>query len=193
MIWTLPNLLTIGRVAIVPVIVALLFMPSEVARWLAAGMFVAAAITDWFDGWLARLRDQTSAFGQFLDPIADKILVISVLIMLVADGTMGQAHVIAALLIVGREILVAGLREFLAGAAVNIPVTFLAKCKTTLQLVATVVLMIAPMTGAVVEATGLVLVWAAAAATVITGWDYMSRGLVHINARERTGAPPSDS
>ncbi|MEZ5667682.1 MAG: CDP-diacylglycerol--glycerol-3-phosphate 3-phosphatidyltransferase [Alphaproteobacteria bacterium] len=187
MLWTLPNLLTLGRVVAVPVIVGLMFVPSDAVRWLAALLFAAAAVTDWFDGWLARARGQTSAFGRFLDPIADKVLVILVLVMLVADGTVAHVHVVAVLVIVAREILVAGLREFLAGDSVAMPVTFLAKCKTTVQLVAIVVLMVAPMTGQAVHVVGLVLLWAAAAATAVTGADYLRRGIAHVVARDRAG------
>lgn len=180
MIWTLPNILTIGRVLAAPLIVALMFVPNEAVRWIVVALFALAAVTDYFDGWLARARGQTSAFGRFLDPIADKVLVVGVLIMLVADGTLRGVHVVPVILIIGREILVSGLREFLAADSIAVPVTFLAKCKTALQLSAIVVLMAVAVTGEIVLVIGLVLLWAAAVATVITGADYMTRGLRHI-------------
>lgn len=183
--WTLPNILTIGRVLAVPVIVALLFVPGDAARLLAVALFAAAAITDYFDGWLARARGQTSAFGRFLDPIADKLLVAITLVMLVADGAVSGVHVVPAVVIVAREILISGLREFLAGAAVPMPVTFLAKCKTAIQLAALTVLLLVPLTGAFVHYAGLTLLWLAAAATAVTGADYLSRGLRHILAQDR--------
>lgn len=183
MIWTLPNLLTIARVLAVPVIVALMFIPSEFVRWIVAVLFAGAAVTDWFDGWIARRRGQTSAFGRFLDPIADKLLTSAVMVMLVASYTISGVHVVAVILIISREILISGLREFLAGDNVPVPVTFLAKCKTALQSVAILVLIVAPATGEVVHIVGLVLLWLAAAATVITGADYLNKGMRHILAR----------
>ncbi len=183
MIWSLPNLLTMGRVVAVPVIVALMFVPGDLARWLVAVLFALAALTDWFDGWLARRWGQTSAFGRFLDPIADKLLTSGILVMLVADGTLSGVHVVAAILIISREILISGLREFLAGDKVAVPVTALAKIKTTLQLAAILVLIVVPATGETVHIVSLVLLWLATAATVITGGDYLSKGMHHILAR----------
>jgi len=186
MIWTLPNLLTMARVVAVPVIVGLMFVPGDIVRWLVALLFALAALTDWFDGWLARRWGQTSAFGRFLDPIADKLLTSGILVMLVADGTLAHVHVVAAILIISRELLISGLREFLAGDKVAVPVTFLAKCKTTLQLAALLVLIVVPATGETVHIVGLVLLWLATAVTVITGADYLVRGMRHILAADRT-------
>lgn len=188
MLASLPNLLTLARVAAVPVIVALMFIPGDVARFAATVVFALAALTDYLDGWLARSSGQVSEFGRFLDPIADKVVVIAALVMLVADGTLGGVHVIPVLVIVLREILVSGLREFLAEDKVTVPVTFLAKVKTTLQLAAIVALMLSAATGTTVHVLGLVLIWAAAAATGVTGGDYLSRGLRHVIAKDRATA-----
>ena len=183
MIWTLPNYLTMARVLAVPVIVALMFIPGEAARWIVALLFAGAAVTDWFDGWLARRWQQTSAFGAFLDPIADKLLTSAILVMLVASFTVAGVHVVAVLLIISREILISGLREFLAGDKIPVPVTFLAKCKTALQSVAILVLILAPALGETIHVVGLVILWLATAATVVTGADYLTKGMRHILAR----------
>lgn len=185
MIWTIPNILTMARVLAVPVIVGLMFIPGDAARWLVAVLFALAAVTDWFDGWLARRWSQTSAFGRFLDPIADKLLTSAIMVMLVASYTVAGVHVVAVILIISREILISGLREFLAGDKVAVPVTFLAKVKTTLQSVAILLLIVAPAAGETVQVIGLVLLWLAAAATVVTGVDYLVKGMRHILANER--------
>jgi cardiolipin synthase (CMP-forming) len=185
MIWTIPNILTMARVLAVPVIVALMYVPSEAVRWLVALLFAAAALTDWFDGWLARRWGQTSSFGRFLDPIADKLLTSALLVMLVASFTIWGVHVVAVILIISREILISGLREFLAGDNIPVPVTFLAKCKTALQSAAILVLILAPAMGETVQVIGLILLWLATAATVITGGDYLMKGMRHILATDR--------
>ena len=192
MLWTLPNILTIARVVVVPVIVGLMFVPDIAVRLLVVALFAAAAITDYFDGWLARARGQTSAFGRFLDPIADKLLVVIVLVMLIAEGGIAGVHIVAAVVIVAREILISGLREFLAGAAIAMPVTFLAKCKTTVQLLALTVLLLVPVVGDWAHYAGLALLWAAAAATAITGTDYLNRGVRHIVAQDRADSEHKD-
>src|ERR1700753_1187260 len=139
----LPNLLTYGRVAAVPVVVALLFWPDEMwARMTALGIYILAAITDFFDGYLARAWSQQSSLGRMLDPIADKLLVAAVLLMLSADHVIEGASVWAAIIILCREILVSGLREYLAELRVPVPVTKLAKWKTAVQLVAIGVLLV---------------------------------------------------
>src|SRR3954451_18944435 len=126
--WSLPNLLTYARVVAVPVVSALLFWPEEGwARWTALGIFAAAAITDFFDGYLARIWSQQSTLGRMLDPIADKLLVAAVLLMLSVDGTIHGASIWAAIIILCREILVSGLREYLAELRVRVPVTTVAK------------------------------------------------------------------
>lgn len=179
-----PNLLTYGRCVAVPAVVIFLFWPNETwARWWALGIFVAAAITDYFDGYLARAWNQQSALGRMLDPIADKLLVAAVLMMLVAHETVSGWNIWAAIVILLREILVSGLREFLAELKVSVPVSKVAKYKTTLQLVALGFLVAGPAGDAVLPittVTGLLLLWAAALLTLYTGWDYMRAGLRYL-------------
>ncbi|HYD98210.1 MAG TPA: CDP-diacylglycerol--glycerol-3-phosphate 3-phosphatidyltransferase [Alphaproteobacteria bacterium] len=193
MLNNLPNLLTLARIVLIPVIVGLLFVPADWARWVAGGLFAAAAITDYFDGYLARAWSQVSALGRFLDPIADKLLVGAVLMMLVANDELQGWSVLPALIILLREILVSGLREFLAGAAVGLPVTRLAKWKTAVQLVAMGFLVVggAGPTGWFVSEIGLIGLWAAALLTLITGWDYLIAGLRHIGAESAAPAKPA--
>ncbi|VFU09090.1 phosphatidylglycerophosphate synthetase [Methylocella tundrae] len=181
---SVPNLLTYGRVAAVPVVVGCLFW-SEIAlmRWVALGLFIAAAITDFLDGYLARILSQQSALGRMLDPIADKLLVSAVLMMLVADHTISSYSLAAAIVILCREILVSGLREFLAELKVSIPVSRIAKWKTTLQLVALGFLIAGPAGDQILPKTtemGLALFWASALLTLYTGWDYLRAGIKQI-------------
>ncbi len=184
--WSVPNLLTYGRVAAVPVVVGCLFW-SEIGwmRWVALGVFVAAGITDFLDGYLARALSQQSALGQMLDPIADKLLVAAVLMMLVADHTIVSYSLSAAIIILCREILVSGLREFLADLKVSIPVSRIAKWKTTLQLVALGFLIAGPSGDELLPGTtliGLTLFWVSALLTLYTGWDYLKAGLKQMAA-----------
>jgi cardiolipin synthase len=179
--WSLPNLLTYGRVAAVPVVAGCLFWP-EIAwmRWVALGVFIAAGISDFLDGYLARAWSQQSRIGQMLDPIADKLLVSAVLMMLAADHTIASYSLTAAIIILCREILVSGLREFLAELKVSLPVSNVAKWKTTLQLIALGFLIAGPSGDAIVPGittTGLVLLWISALLTLYTGWDYFRAGL----------------
>jgi CDP-diacylglycerol--glycerol-3-phosphate 3-phosphatidyltransferase len=164
--FSLPNLLTYGRVAAVPVVAALLLWPEEDwARWSALAVFSVAAITDFFDGYLARVWSQQSSLGQMLDPIADKLLVAVCLLMLAADGGIAGSSLWAAFIILTREILVSGLREYLAVLRVSVPVTKVAKYKTTLQLVSLGFLIAGPAGEKVLPYTqtiGLTLLWAAA-------------------------------
>ena len=179
----LPNLLTYGRVVAVPVVVALLFWPSDGwARWTALAVYIVAAITDFFDGYLARAWSQQSSLGRMLDPIADKLLVAAALLMLSADGTIAGFSLWAAVIILCREILVSGLREYLAELRVPVPVTAVAKWKTATQLVALGFLIAGPageraLPGA--TTAGLVLLWVAAILTLYTGWDYMKASYQH--------------
>jgi CDP-diacylglycerol--glycerol-3-phosphate 3-phosphatidyltransferase len=180
----LPNILTFGRVLIVPIVVACLFWPDEYAlRWFALGLFTLAAATDFLDGYLARIWDQQSALGRMLDPIADKLLVSAVLMILVADGTIKSWSLWAAIVILCREILVSGLREFLAELKVSVPVSRIAKWKTTLQLIA-LGFLIAGRAGEVVlpgtVKIGLGLLWLSAILTLYTGWDYFRVGVKHV-------------
>ncbi|HEY1721778.1 MAG TPA: CDP-diacylglycerol--glycerol-3-phosphate 3-phosphatidyltransferase [Magnetospirillaceae bacterium] len=181
---SLPNLLTLARIVAIPVIVALFYVPGDGARWLAFALFVAAAITDFFDGWLARRMGVVSALGRFLDPIADKLLVVAVLLMLVAGGNLAIATVIAALVILLREVLVAGLREHLAEMRIGLPVSKLAKWKTAVQMVALALLLIgaAAPAGLPAQQVGEVALWLAAILTAVTGWDYLRVGLRHMRS-----------
>ena len=186
--WSLPNLLTYGRIVAVPLVVACMFWPRvDAMRWTAFGLFTAAAVTDFFDGYLARAWSQQSALGRMLDPIADKLLVAAMLFMLVADRTIAHASVVAAIVILCREILVSGLREFLADLKVSIPVSKVAKWKTTAQLLALGFLIVGPAGDKVLPHNteiGLVMLWIAALLTLYTGWDYLNSGIRHIIALE---------
>jgi CDP-diacylglycerol--glycerol-3-phosphate 3-phosphatidyltransferase len=181
---SLPNLLTYGRLAAVPAVVALLFWShDDRVRWVALAIFIGAALTDYFDGYFARLYAQQSALGRMLDPIADKLLVAACLFMLVADETIIGWSLWAAIVILCREILVSGLREFLAGLKVSVPVSRVAKWKTMLQLVSVGFLVAGPAGDRVLPGTteiGIALLWAAAILTIYTGWDYFQAGIRHV-------------
>jgi CDP-diacylglycerol--glycerol-3-phosphate 3-phosphatidyltransferase len=182
--WTLPNILTYGRVVAVPIVVLLLFWPETAwMRWTALAIFILAGITDFFDGYLARAWSQQSSLGRMLDPIADKLLVAAVLLMLVADHTITGFSIWAAIVILCREILVSGLREYLAELKVSVPVSKVAKWKTTLQLVALGFLIAGRTADSMIPGitdAGLVLLWVAALLTLYTGWDYMKAGIKHV-------------
>ena len=186
--WSLPNLLTYGRIVAVPLVVACMYWPQiDAMRWTAFGLYAAAAVTDFFDGYLARAWSQQSALGRMLDPIADKLLVAAVLFMLVSDHTIAGLTVIAAIIILCRELLVSGLREFLAGLEVSIPVSAVAKWKTTAQLLALGFLICGPAGDKVLPhntSIGISLLWIAALLTIYTGWDYLTSGIRHILAME---------
>ncbi len=179
----LPNILTYGRIIAVPVIVGCLLYGGHQARWLAFGIFIAAAITDFFDGYLARLWSQQSSLGRMLDPIADKLIVAAVILMLAANGTIYGPHIWAAVIILSREILVSGLREFLAELQVSVPVTQLAKYKTAIQLIAIGFLIAGPAGDRVLpynSEIGLAGLWIAATLTLYTGYDYFRAGLQYL-------------
>lgn len=180
----LPNLLTLSRIAVIPVIVVLMAIDAPGADAAATLLFVLAAITDYLDGKLARDWRQTSDFGRMLDPIADKLLVGAVLMMLVGTHRLGQASLYPAIVIMLREILVSGLREYLAQSQARLPVTRLAKWKTGVQLVALGALIAGDGTAQLiglgwlpVGPIGRVLLWIAALLTLITGWEYLLAGL----------------
>ena|SRR6218665_172097 len=186
---TLPNLLTLSRIMAVPILVFLLWKPTWWDYGITFVLYCLVGITDYFDGYLARAQGTVSRLGQFLDPIADKIMVVAVIAMLVSTRQKGAEpiiegfHIIPAIVILLREITVSGLREFLAGLQVSVPVSALAKWKTTLQMVALGALILA---GAVpqwpwVHQVGIVSLWGAAVLTVITGWDYLRVGLRHMD------------
>jgi CDP-diacylglycerol--glycerol-3-phosphate 3-phosphatidyltransferase len=182
--FNLPNVLTYGRVLAVPVVVVCMFWPEEFwMRWVALGVFIAAAITDFFDGYLARMWSQQSTLGRMLDPIADKLLVAACLLMLVADRTIQSWSIWAAIVILSREILVSGLREYLAELRVSVPVSTVAKWKTTLQLVSLGFLIVGPAGEHILPGTvsiGIALLWVSAILTLYTGWDYFRAGIHHI-------------
>lgn len=179
----LPNVLTWARIAAVPALVAgLLLVEGDSGRWLAFWLFVAAAVTDWLDGYIARAWEQQSTLGRMLDPIADKLIVGAALMMLVHDNTIHGWDIWAAIIILCREILVSGLREFLASLNVQVHVTQLAKWKTGVQMVALAVLLAGPAGDKVVPGTtlaGLALLWLAAVLTLWTGYDYLKAGVRH--------------
>ena len=181
---SLPNLLTLSRIFAVPILVGLLWYPGwELGYLFAFALYCLMGITDYFDGYLARAQGTVSKMGVFLDPIADKIMVAAVIVMLVATRDISGWHVVAAIIILIREIAVSGLREFLAELRVSMPVTKLAKWKTTFQLVALGALILAGgfPAEAWIKLVGLVSLWAAAALTLITGWDYLRVGIKHMD------------
>jgi cardiolipin synthase (CMP-forming) len=193
---TLPNALTYARIAAVPAVVACMYWQDILQgglwlRWVGLAIFIAAGVTDILDGYFARVWDQQSSFGRMLDPIADKLLVSSCLLMLAADGTIRGWSLWAAIVILCREILVSGLREYLAELRVGVPVTTLAKWKTTAQLVAigfllageagdVVVTSIVGVPGLYVTGVGLGLLWISALVTLYTGYDYFKAGVRHL-------------
>ncbi len=185
---TLPNLLTYGRIVAVPAVVACMYWQDVLQggawlRWVALTIFIIAGITDILDGYFARMWGQQSSFGRMLDPIADKLLVASCLLMLAADDTIRGWSLWAAIIILCREILVSGLREYLAELRVSVPVSWLAKLKTVLQLVA-IGFLLAGEAGdkivPIVSPIGLVLLWIAALLTLYTGYDYFKAGVRHL-------------
>jgi cardiolipin synthase (CMP-forming) len=187
---TLPNLLTLARILAIPVVVALLYFATPVTAWAALAVYTVACVTDWFDGYLARAWKLTSAFGRALDPIADKLLVGAVLLVLVGTGVIYGLHLIAALIILLREILVSGLREVLAGTRVSLPVTQLARWKTGIQMVALGVLIVADRGASIIPylrdlpigTIGLGGLWIAGLLTLKTGYDYTAAGLRHLTS-----------
>jgi len=182
-VWNLPNVLTYARIVAVPVVVACVLGSENALRWLALFIFIAAALTDFFDGYLARAWHQQSALGRMLDPIADKLLVSALLLAFAAEGTIAGWSLWAALVILCREILVSGLREYLAELRVSVPVTQLAKWKTTCQLVAIGFLIAGPAGDRImpgVSAIGLALLWVSALITLYTGYDYFRAGMRHV-------------
>ncbi len=180
----LPNLLTYFRILLVPLVVIALYLEEDAGNWTALALFAIAGITDWLDGYLARAWNQTSNLGRMLDPIADKLLVAVVLLALTWQGTIAGYSLWAAIIILCREILVSGLREYLAGLRVSVPVTQLAKWKTAIQMIALAFLLLGPAGDHIVPGIselGLTLLWAAAILTLYTGYDYFRAGLRHID------------
>jgi cardiolipin synthase (CMP-forming) len=183
MILSLPNLLTYGRILAVPVVTGCILWRGDNARWLALLVFILAALTDFLDGYLARRWKQQSSLGRMLDPIADKLLVAATLLALAGDNTIYGIHTWAGVTIICREVLVSGLREYLAELRVSLPVTQLAKKKTGIQLVAIAFLIAGPAGDKLFSYTtliGLSGLWLAAALTLYTGYDYFRAGLSHV-------------
>ncbi|WP_438749239.1 CDP-diacylglycerol--glycerol-3-phosphate 3-phosphatidyltransferase [Pararhizobium sp. O133] len=188
--YNIPNLLTYGRILAVPMIVLCFFLEgklqsSDFARWAALGIFVVASLTDFLDGYLARIWNQTSNIGRMLDPIADKLLISVCLLLMAADTeqTIAGWSLWAAIIILCREILVSGLREYLAALKVSVPVTQIAKWKTTVQMLALGFLLAGPAGDKVLPYTtqiGISLLWVAAILTIYTGYDYFRAGLKHM-------------
>lgn len=185
---SLPNLLTLSRILAVPILVFLLWRPEPIDYAITFVLYCLVGITDYLDGYLARAWGNISKLGQFLDPIADKIMVAGVLVMLISSRNANPVpeiaglNIVAALIILLREIIVSGLREYLAGLRVSVPVSALAKWKTTLQLVALGALILggALPRQAWVHGVGIICLWAAAALTLMTGYSYLRTGLKHM-------------
>jgi CDP-diacylglycerol--glycerol-3-phosphate 3-phosphatidyltransferase len=181
-----PNLLTVSRILVIPLLVGMFWVEGEVARWVTLALFIAAGVTDYLDGMVARSMGNSSNFGRFLDPVADKLLVSAILMMLVWKGGISGLMILPALVILCREIMVSGLREFLAGIKVGVPVSKLAKWKTGVQMTALGFLIVGeagpvffhPVATTVAIGESLLLI--AAILTIITGYDYLRAGLSHI-------------
>lgn len=186
MLWNLPNILTLSRIIAIPVIVALMFVAEAWAAWAALIIYTAACITDWLDGHLARLQNLESPIGKFLDPIADKLLIGALLLTMAGTDRLTFWGLPAAIIILMREILVSGLREYLSGLKqINLPVSRLAKWKTAVQMVALGFLILGPHGpwGWPWMNIGEIGLWLAAIITVVTGWDYLRAGLKHMTGK----------
>ena len=182
----IPNILTIGRIIIVPIFVLTFFIPGFFGDLIPFFLFVLASFTDYLDGLLARLFKEESKLGELLDPIADKILVATALILLVMNGTIKNYEVIAAVIILTREILISGLREFLARTSVSIQVTSLTKLKTLLQMLSIAILLTGESGNKLInfqdynaQTIGIILLWLSAFLTLYTGYDYVRKGIDH--------------
>ena len=186
MLKKIPNILTIGRIIIVPFFVLAFYLPGFYGDLTAFALFVIASFTDFLDGMLARMMGEESKLGELLDPIADKIIVATALILLVMSGTIRHYEVIAAIIILTREILISGLREFLARGQIKLPVTNLAKLKTFLQMLA-IALLLTGETGNKIlnfqdynaQTIGIILLWLSAFLTLYTGYEYLRKGIDH--------------
>ncbi|MDC0395971.1 CDP-diacylglycerol--glycerol-3-phosphate 3-phosphatidyltransferase [Candidatus Pelagibacter sp.] len=186
MLKKIPNLLTIGRIILVPFFVLAFYLPGFYGDLTACVLFVIASFTDFLDGMLARMLGEESKLGELLDPIADKIIVATALILLVMDGTIRHYEVVAAIIILTREILISGLREFLAKGQIKLPVSNLAKLKTFLQMVA-ISLLLTGETGNKIlsfqdynaQTIGIILLWLSAFLTLFTGYEYLRKGIDH--------------
>ncbi len=181
MISSIPNLLTLSRILVIPALIGTFWLDAPLSNWLALGLFVAAGITDFFDGYVARALGVQSKLGQFLDPVADKLLVAAALFMLAAKGPLKEVHLIAGIIILCREMLVSGLREVLADIKVSLPVSRLAKWKTAVQIIAIAFLLAGNAASQFYALEiGIVGLWIAAMLTLYTGYDYLRAGLRHL-------------
>lgn len=188
MLTSLPNMLTLSRIAVIAPVTALFYVHESWAAWTALGLYTYACVTDYVDGWLARAWEQESAIGKFLDPIADKLLVSAVLVMVVAADRLTGLSVLPAVIILLREVLVSGLREYLATLNVGVPVTRMAKWKTGIQMFALGFLIVGEYgpQGWPVLAIGEIGIWAAGALTFVTGLDYSIVGFRHMLEDEKS-------
>ena len=182
----IPNILTIGRIIIVPIFIFTFFLPGLFGDLIPFFLFVLASFTDYLDGLLARLFKEESKLGELLDPIADKILVSTALLLLIMNGTIKNFEVIAAIIIITREIIISGLREFLAKGSISMPVTSLSKLKAFIQMFAISVLLTGDIGNKIInfqdynaQTIGIVLLWLSAALTLFTAYDYMRKGIDH--------------
>jgi cardiolipin synthase len=191
MLTTLPNLLTLSRILAMPLVVVTFYLPAPLGNWAGCALFALAGLTDWLDGKLARMWQQQSELGRFLDPIADKLLVAATLFMLAATARISSSAILPALVILSREILVSGLREHLAGMRVRVPVSRLAKWKTAIQMVAIAVLLVGAAGPGFLHAQilGEFLLWIAAGFTLVTGYKYLHAGIIHVSDEDRRAAP----
>ncbi len=187
LVTSLPNLLTYGRILAVPALVATFYFDGMTARWIALSIFVVAGITDFLDGYLARIWDQQSSLGRMLDPIADKLIVSSALLMLASDDTIAGWSLIPTIVILMREILVSGLREFLAELQISVPSSRLAKWKTAVQIISICFLLAGDAGETILPGTlaiGIAGLWFAAIITLITGYEYFRAGIKHLLEQE---------
>tara|TARA_Y100000590_G_C15554814_1_gene952392 strand:- start:552 stop:1100 length:549 start_codon:yes stop_codon:yes gene_type:complete len=180
--WNIANLLTIARIIVIPIIVICIYLKSPFYGWVAFILFCIASITDYFDGYIARIRNEITNFGTFLDPIADKLLVAAVILILTSKGIIADWETIPALIILLREIAVSGLREYLAGIKVSVPVSRIAKLKTSIQLIALALLILteSQITLVPIMIIGKVALWVAGILTLYTGFDYLKSGAKHL-------------
>ena len=182
----IPNILTIGRIIIVPIFVATFFLPGFFGELIPFFLFVLASFTDYLDGLLARIFKEESKLGELLDPIADKILVSTALVLLIMNGTIKNFEVIAAIIIITREIIISGLREFLAKISISMPVTGLAKMKTFIQMFSISILLTGETGNKIInfqdynaQTIGIILLWLSAFLTLYTGYEYLRKGIDH--------------
>ena len=188
----IPNILTIGRIIIVPFFVVSFFLPGFYGEIIPFLLFILASFTDFLDGLLARLYKEESKLGELLDPIADKIIVSAALILLVMNGTIQNYEVIAAIIILTREILISGLREFLSDIQVKIPVSSLAKGKTFIQMFSIAILLTGETGNKIInfedynaQTVGIILLWLSAFLTLYTGYDYVRKGIEHVISEDK--------